>query len=149
MKTIYQCPDCGSREVHESKWCDVNSGEIQPGEGPLQGRYCLQCKCHVEGLDRVYGPHHTCEACANPKWDSPIPIEGAFVDAESGAITRCDDCALFDSDEDAAYALSAEMTRRGFSGYVRAYVNEYEPGEMGEYGPNYFGPDYPVPKADT
>jgi hypothetical protein len=50
--TIWCCPDCGSEDVHETAWLDVNTGEMISGglDGPLDRFWCEGCESEIKGL---------------------------------------------------------------------------------------------------
>jgi len=53
MKTkdeIWVCPECGSQEVGETKWVNVNTKEIRLLYGQASDFFCMNCGKYVEEL---------------------------------------------------------------------------------------------------
>jgi hypothetical protein len=53
---VYECEDCGCREVEGSAWIHLNTGKPRSdpadGQGPIEGIYCPKCECFVGVKER-------------------------------------------------------------------------------------------------
>jgi len=47
---IWVCPDCGSEDVEEGRWVNVNTGEVAGGVSD-DDYYCNKCETHMNHLD--------------------------------------------------------------------------------------------------
>ena len=49
----WECPECGSTDIEESKWINVNTGEVSIGDGPLDTYFCNSCDNHFKHLKDI------------------------------------------------------------------------------------------------
>lgn len=122
MKTIYQCPGCGSRDVEASQWFKINSDKPSASDAPIEGFYCNGCEEHHDGLDTVHGPRQLCEGCAHAAWGTDCPMEGVIIMDGGDVVEKCDECEIYETDLEAAQALAAEHNERECSVRVRIIV---------------------------
>lgn len=50
--TIWVCPECGSEDVQESAWLEVNTGKVISAglDGPRDRFWCEGCESELKGL---------------------------------------------------------------------------------------------------
>jgi hypothetical protein len=46
----FVCTDCGSADVEESAWIDVNTGFVSEGDGPVDHYWCNGCEGEEFGI---------------------------------------------------------------------------------------------------
>lgn len=106
------CVRCGSHRVQSLAWTWTNSGA--PAGGEAEGDdFCADCE-ETTALTQ-FEPRSLCSSCDRAEWLTACPLRGVLIDAESGAVGRCDECAVFKSDEEARKAFEAECARSGWT----------------------------------
>ncbi len=121
IATRYCCVDCSGHRVERLDWISVNAEEFIGGD-PGDDYWCPDCETHPSRAEEREVTFQLCAACSKHAWGSGVPLPGIRLAAASGTIERCQDCAVYESDLDAARALGAEIRRRGGGGTVRFVV---------------------------
>lgn len=53
---LWACTECGCTDVQETAWIEMNGGEVQGDEGPLEQQFCPQCGTDCTAEQTAFTP---------------------------------------------------------------------------------------------
>lgn len=121
LLTRHCCPDCGGHRVETLDWVAVNGDEFVGGDLG-EDYWCPDCETHPSHTEERDVTFELCDTCYVWEWGTAVPLPGLRTDF-GGAVHCCEKCAIYRSDEAAAFALCNAIRRRGSDSRVSFVVS--------------------------